>query len=48
MGFKGYLPWDDAVHGSSDNWINNHNNISKNCTMVANSTVWTVKFFSLL
>ena len=26
----------------------NNNSISTNCTMAANSTVWTVKFFSLL
>ena len=48
MGFKRYLSRNDAVYGSPNNWINNNNNISTNCTMAANSTVWTVKFISLL
>ena len=48
MGFKRYLFRDDAIHGSPNNWVNNNNSISTNCTMAANSTVWTVKFFSLL
>ena len=48
MGFKRYLSRNDAIYGTSDNWVDYNNSISKNCTMVANSTVWTVKFFSLL
>ena len=48
MGFKRYLFRNDAIHGATDNRTNNNNSISKNSTMAANSTVWTVKFFSLL
>ena len=43
MGFKRYLLWYDAIYGSTGNWFNNYNNISKDCTMVANCLVWTVE-----
>ena len=41
MGFKRYLPWYDAIYGSSGNWTDNNNHISKNCVVVTNSVVWT-------
>ena len=42
MGFKRYLSGHDAIYGSSSNWVNYYNSISKNCAMVTNSVVWTV------
>ena len=48
MGFERYLSWNDAIYGTSDNRINNNNSFPKNCTVAANSAVWTVIFFSLL
>ena len=31
-----------------DNWLDNHNNISKNCFVVANCLVWTVIYIGLI
>ena len=48
MGFKRYLSRNDAIYGTSDNWLDNYNNISKNCTVVANCLVWTVIYIGLI
>ena len=48
MGLKRYIPAYDAIYGTSDNWLDNHNNISKNCTVVANCLVWTVIYIGLI
>jgi len=47
MGFKRYLLLNDAIYGSSNNWFSFDNNFSSDCSLVANSLVWTVKFISL-
>ncbi len=41
LGFKRHLSWNDAVHGTTDNRINNNHSLSKNSTVVANSLIWT-------
>ena len=49
-----YLAEDDEPFGvvsvapASDYWLDNHNNISKNCTVVANCLVWTVIYIGLI
>ena len=48
MGFKGYLSWNDAIYGSSNNWIDTNHCVPKNCLMVTNSLVWTVGLFCLI
>ena len=34
--------WNDAIYGSSSNWINYNNSISQNSALVTNTVVWTV------
>jgi len=47
MGFKRYLLRDDAIYGFTNHWLNFDYYFSTNCTLVTNSVIWTVKFFSL-
>jgi len=35
MGFKRYLYRYDAIYGSPNNWFDNNNNFSRNCSLVA-------------
>ena len=48
MGFKRYLPWNDAVYGFANYRSNNNNNIPKNSALATNPLVWTVKYIGLL
>ena len=47
MGLKGYLLRNDAIYGLTGFWFNFDYNISSDCSVVANSLVWTVDFISL-
>ena len=47
MGFKRYLVWHDAIYGSTGHWFSFNYYFSSNCTLAANSLIWTVEFISL-
>jgi len=47
VGFERYLLWNDAIYGSSNNRFGFDNNFPSDCSLAANSLVWTVRFISL-
>ena len=42
MGSKRYLLWNDAIYGLTGHWTSFNYCISSNCSLVANSVIWTV------
>ena len=45
---KRYLLRNDAIYGLTGYWISSNYCISSNCSMVANSVIWTVINFSFI
>ena len=46
MGSQRYLLWNDAIYGTAGYWLGLNYYLSQDCSLVANSLIWTVEYLS--